>query len=159
MCFKMNCVTSGGSWDLCGVEKLFCSSWKEIAGQALCSPCALSWQNTSTYRSGRSLKRTVWWEMDITRQPEPVCNWLVSAGGVWARSLEKSLQGSCGTGRVCSHQTRRGDSSISVSSVQCMLWRGLFQILRLLIGTKFCSTCVDSYCLVDFWCLSNRQKS
>lgn len=52
--FKMRCVTSDESQDVCGVEKLFCSLWKEIAGQALCSHCVLSRQNTSTCRGGES---------------------------------------------------------------------------------------------------------
>lgn len=105
----MSWVTGDDSQDLCGVEKLFHSLWKEIAGRALCL------RSVPSHRESRG---SGWNSLMGDRQPDPVCCWLISAGRVRAGSVGKSAQGRCACGGVCGRQTRRGDGSIAVSSTR-----------------------------------------
>lgn len=83
LCFKMSCVTSDESQDLWGMEKLFRSSWKEIAGEAL---------RLLSIPSHRESHGSGWKEWMGERPPGAACCWLIPD---WAGSLGKSAEGHC----------------------------------------------------------------
>lgn len=118
LCFKMSCVTSDESQHLWGIEKLFHSLWKEMAGRALCLLSVPS--HRESHGSG-------WKGLMGDRPPAAAWCWLIPAGRVWAGSMVKSAQGHCARGRVCLQWADKGRWHIVVCLGQVppqllMLW-------------------------------------
>lgn len=138
VCASKWAVTGDDSQDLCGIEKLFYSLWKEIAGRALCLLSVPS--HRESHGSG-------WKSLVGDRQPDPVCCWHISAGRVWAGSVGMSAQGHCACGRVCSQQTRRGTAPQRCLQHECAL-EGSLAAPQAMRGTK---------CVLQPWVGSSLQ--
>lgn len=153
VCASKWAVTGDDSQDLCGIEKLFYSLWKEIAGRALCLLSVPS--HRESHGSG-------WKSLVGDRQPDPVCCWHISAGRVWGSQLKDTvLVEEFAVSRQGEGRLHSGVFSMSVP------WRGLSQPLRLWEALSvFCSLgwaplCSPevSYCPIDLWHWRNRQKA